>query len=170
MATNIRTNGAESVIVTARSPRPRSTIVSNPNEDEHTDGDDTDQDGRVRDPAEEEYSRRTKSEDDKSEKRGQDPRVSKIPRPAYDEAVSNNDAWVGSTSINDAELPISFVISQCFGFFPSHLSPQERVNGNHGYRVSTSWYEPQSYTSGTGLPGLLLADDGSDESGFSRGV
>ena len=142
MATNIRTNGAESVIVTARSPRPRSTIVSNPNEDEHTDGDDTDQDGRVRDPAEEEYSRRTKSEDDKSEKRGQDPRVSKIPRPAYDEAVSNNDAWVGSTSINDAELPISFVISQCFGFFPSHLSPQERVNGNHGYRVPTSWYEP----------------------------
>ena len=130
-------------------PRPSTMDPNHHTQHEHTDGDGTDQDGRVRDPAQEEYSGRTKSNDDKSEQHGQDPRVCKIPRPAYDEAVSNNDTWVGSTCINDTELPILFVISQCFGFFPSHLSPQERVKDN-GCRVSTFWYELQSYTSGAG--------------------
>ena len=56
------------VIVIRRLPRPRSAVVSKPYEYEHAGGDDTHQDRRVRNPAEEEYSGRTKSYDDKGKK------------------------------------------------------------------------------------------------------
>jgi hypothetical protein len=108
--------------------------VSNSDQYDHTRGGYCQQDLHVPHPTAYEPCSWTEGEENEGEERWHGPTVPKIPRPAHDKAVSNNDAWICPTSIYDAELPISVATPQRFGFFPGQRGPRG-VMTSHAVRV-----------------------------------